>query len=219
MGKGNNAIPGEHFHKDWQRYARTWFNQPARKARRHLKRVKKAREIMPRPVGGALRPIVRCQTFKYNTRVRAGRGFTIDELKGAGLNKRVARTLGIAVDYRRRNKAVESLQLNVQRIKEYRAKLILFPKKLSKPKKGDSTEEELKLATQLKGKVLPIKVAVKREKARAITPEEKKYSAFIALRQARAHKRLAGARAKKAKEGGDEAAAPSKDKKEKEEDA
>jgi len=206
MGKGNNAIPGEHFHKDWQRYARTWFNQPARKARRHLKRVKKAREIMPRPVGGALRPIVRCPTFKYNTRVRAGRGFTIDELKVSGINKRVARTLGIAVDYRRRNKAVESLQLNVQRLKEYRAKLILFPKKLGKPKKGDSTEEELKVATQLKGRrVMPIVAVAKREKARPITAEEKKFSAFVALRQARANKRLAGARAKKAKEGGEDA--------------
>jgi large subunit ribosomal protein L13e len=155
-------------------------------------------------VGGALRPIVRCPTFKYNTRVRAGRGFTIEELKAAGINKRVARTLGIAVDYRRRNKTVGSLQLNVQRLKEYRAKLILFPKKLSKPKKGDSTEEQLKLATQLKGRtVLPIHVLPKREKARAITEAEKKYSAFNALRQARAHKRLAGSRAKKAKEGGD----------------
>ena len=204
MGKGNNAIPHNHFHKDWQRYVRTWFNQPARKARRHRTRVEKARAIMPRPVGGALRPIVRCPTFKYNTRVRAGRGFTIEELKAAGINKRVARTLGIAVDYRRRNKTINSLQLNVQRLKEYRAKLILFPKKLSKPKKGDSTEEELKLATQLKGHtVLPIHVLPKREKARAITEAEKKYSAFNALRQARAHKRLAGSRAKKAKEGGD----------------
>jgi len=207
MGKGNNAIPHAHFHKDWQRYVRTWFNQPARKAKRHQKRVEKARAIMPRPVGGSLRPIVRCQTFKYNTRVRAGRGFTIEELKAAGLNKRVARTLGIAVDFRRRNKAVESLQLNVQRLKEYRAKLILFPKKLNKPKKGDSTEEELKLATQLKSKiVMPIHVLPKREKARPITAEEKKFSAFNALRQARAHQRLAGQRAKKAKEGEDESA-------------
>jgi len=204
MGKGNNAIPGEHFHKDWQRYVRTWFNQPARKKRRHVKRIKKARAIMPRPVAGPLRPIVRCPTFKYNTKVRAGRGFTIEELKGAGLNKRVARTFGIAVDYRRRNRSVESLQLNVQRLKEYRAKLILFPKKQSKPKKGDATEEELKVATQLKGKVMPIHVMPKREKARAITEEERKYSAFVALRQARANVRLAGQRAKKAKEGKDE---------------
>jgi len=201
MGKGNNAVPGEHFHKDWQRYVHTWFNQPARKKRRHVNRIKKARAIMPRPVAGPLRPIVRCPTFKYNTRVRAGRGFTIEELKAAGLNKRVARTLGIAVDFRRRNRAVESLQLNVQRLKEYRAKLILFPKKLSKPKKGDSTEEELKVATQLKGTVMPIHIMPKKDKVRAITDEERKYSAFVALRQARAHVRLAGQRAKKAKEG------------------
>ena len=60
-------------------------------------------------------------------------------MQAAGLNKRVARTIGIAVDYRRRNKSVESLQQNVQRIKEYRAKMILFPRKLSAPKKGDAT--------------------------------------------------------------------------------
>ena len=51
----------------------------------------------------------------------------------------MARTIGIAVDYRRRNKSVESLQPNVQRLKEYRSKLIIFPKKQSKPRKGDAS--------------------------------------------------------------------------------
>jgi large subunit ribosomal protein L13e len=207
MGKGNNAIPNGHFHKDWQKNVRTWFNQPARKERRRQNRIKKAAAILPRPVAGAVRPIVRCPTFKYNTRVRVGRGFSLDELKAAGINKRVARTIGIAVDYRRRNKSMEGLQLNAQRLKEYRAKLIIFPKKQSKPRKGDATEEEQKVATQLTGKLMPIKVKaiVKTERARPITDAEKKYSAFVAIRQARAHKRLAGKRAKKAKEGGEEA--------------
>lgn len=49
-------------------------------------------------------------------------------LQAAGLNPAFARTIGIAVDPRRRNKSVESLQVNVQRLKEYRARLILFPK-------------------------------------------------------------------------------------------
>lgn len=79
--KRNNVIPNGHFHKDWQRYVRNWFNQPARKQRRHDNRVKKARRIAPRPVAGSLRPIVRCPTFKYNTKIRAGKGFTLDELK------------------------------------------------------------------------------------------------------------------------------------------
>ena len=47
-------------------------------------------------------------------------------------------TLGIAVDHRRRNRSSESLQANVQRLKEYTSKLIVFPKKANKPKKGDS---------------------------------------------------------------------------------
>ena len=81
MGKGNNMIPNGHFHKDWQRFVRCWFNQPARKQRRRDQRKKKAAAIMPRPVAGPLRPIVHCPTFKYHTRVRAGRGFSLEELK------------------------------------------------------------------------------------------------------------------------------------------
>ncbi|XP_013387067.1 60S ribosomal protein L13 [Lingula anatina] len=198
--KRNNMVPNGHFHKDWQTRVKTWFNQPARKKRRHDRRVKKARLIAPRPVAGPLRPVIRCPTFKYNTKVRLGRGFTLDELKAAGLNKKFARTIGISVDYRRRNKSVESLQQNVQRLKEYRSKLVLFPKKLSAPKKDDSGPEELKMATQLSGEVMPIIAVPKKEKARAISEEERKYSAYTALRQARANKRLFGIREKRAKE-------------------
>ena len=35
MVKHNNVIPNQHFKKKWQFYVRTWFNQPARKKRRH----------------------------------------------------------------------------------------------------------------------------------------------------------------------------------------
>ena len=38
-----------------------------------------------------------------------------------------AKTIGICVDHRRRNKSVESLQINAQRLKEYQSKLVLFP--------------------------------------------------------------------------------------------
>lgn len=60
-------------------------------------------------------------------------------LQAAGIHKKTARTIGISVDPRRRNRSTESLQANVQRLKEYRSKLILFPRKASAPKKGDST--------------------------------------------------------------------------------
>ncbi|XP_045192477.2 60S ribosomal protein L13-like [Mercenaria mercenaria] len=198
--KRNNVVPNGHFHKDWQNRVRTWFNQPMRKKRRRATRVKKARTIAPRPVAGPLRPVVRCQTVKYNTKVRAGRGFTLEELKAAGVYKRQALAIGIAVDYRRRNRSMESLQQNVQRLKEYKSKLILFPKKASKPAKGDATAEEIKMATQLPGTVMPIRQSIRREKARAITADEKRYNPYVALRTARANKRLQGYREKKAKE-------------------
>lgn len=79
--KHNNMIHNNHFHKQWQNYVRTWFDQPGRKKRKRVARIKRALQVAPRPVAGALRPIVRCPTFKYNTKIRAGRGFTLEELK------------------------------------------------------------------------------------------------------------------------------------------
>ncbi|WP_368733984.1 ribosomal protein L13e, partial [Acinetobacter pittii] len=95
--KGNNMIPNGHFHKDWQRFIKTWFNQPARKYRRRIKRVKKARALAPRPAA-PLRPAVRCPTVRYHTKLRAGRGFTLEEIKRVGLCPGFARSIGIAVD-------------------------------------------------------------------------------------------------------------------------
>lgn len=133
-----------------------------------------------------------------------GRGFSLEELKGAGLSADFARTIGISVDTRRTNKSVESLQRNVARLKNYRANLILFPKRAGKPVKGDSTEEELKLAQQLKGVVMPIKRSViSTEQPRVVTQEEKDFRAYNALRFARHQKRVAGPRAKKAKDEAD----------------
>ncbi|KAG8237477.1 hypothetical protein J437_LFUL015696 [Ladona fulva] len=198
--KRNNMIPNGHFHKDWQRYVKTWFNQPARKFRRRQNRIKKARAIAPRPACGLLRPIVRCPTARYHTKLRAGRGFTLDECRAAGISPAFAKTIGIAVDHRRRNKSIESLQMNVQRLKEYRSKLILFPLNPKKPRKDEAKEEERNLATQLKGPVMPIRQTTGKSRARAITEAEKKFSAFTALRQARADARLVGIRQKRAKE-------------------
>merc|ERR1719482_2526902 len=55
--KHNNVIANQHFRKDWQRYVRTWFNQPAKKLRRRALRAAKAKKMMPRPLR-RLRPIV-----------------------------------------------------------------------------------------------------------------------------------------------------------------
>jgi large subunit ribosomal protein L13e len=195
--KRNNIVPNGHFHKDWQRYVKTWFNQPARKIRRRQNRIAKAARVAPRPIG-KLRPVVSCPTFKYNLKQRAGRGFTLEELKAAGLSKKYAQTVGIAVDHRRRNKSVESLQLNAQRLKEYKSKLILFPLNAKKPRKGDATPEEISKAVQLAGGVMPVKPVVKRVRAMEITDDMKNFKAFQTIRQARAFKRLHGIRAKKA---------------------
>ena len=97
-----------------------------------------------------------------------------------------------------RNKSVESLQLNTQRLKEYKSKMILFPLNAKKPRKGDATAEELSKAVQLAGEIMPLKPVVKRARAMEVTDDLKNFKAFQTIRQARAFQRLHGIRAKKA---------------------
>ena len=137
-----------HLRKHWARFVKTWFNQPARKQRRHQARQAKAARLFPRPLE-KLRPIVHGCTRKYNAKLRYGRGFTLEELKAAKISPKFAQTVGICVDHRRHDVSEEGKQLNVQRLESYKSKLILFPRKAEKPKKGDiadSTADKLKSA-------------------------------------------------------------------------
>ncbi|KAJ0970078.1 hypothetical protein J5N97_022955 [Dioscorea zingiberensis] len=199
MVKHNNVVPNGHFKKHWQNFVKTWFNQPARKTRRRIARQKKAVKIFPRPTAGPLRPIVQCQTLKYNMKPRAGRGFTLEELKAAGIPKKLAPTIGIAVDHRRKNRSLEGLQANVQRLKTYKAKLVIFPR--SKIfKSGDSSPEELATATQVQGTYMPIVREQPSVELVKITDEMKSFSAYGKLRVEQMNKRQVGARLKKAAE-------------------
>jgi len=139
MVRHNQPIPNVHLRKDWQRHVKTHFDQPFKRKRRITLRRLKASTKAPRPLQ-KLRPIVTCPTQKYNMRVRAGRGFSLLEIKKAGLkNGHYARTLGIAVDPRRRNKSVEGMGRNVKRLKQYMERLVLFP---LNPKKKDLRNKE-----------------------------------------------------------------------------
>merc|ERR1711904_542680 len=85
-------------------------------------------------------------TRKYSNKAKIGRGFTLAELKQAGLSGAFAQTVGIAVDHRRHNKNAETMAMNVKRLTDYKTKLVLFPAKDGKFKKGmipDSTADKV----------------------------------------------------------------------------
>ena len=201
MVKHNQAVPNAHFHKDWKTRVKTWFNQPARKNRRLQKRKEKAASIFPRPLR-ALRPVVHKTTARYSGQPRVGRGFTLEEIKKAGLNAAFARTIGIAVDHRRTNKSVESVQRNVNRLKAFIEKLVLLPKTAGKPKKGrngvlsDSTEAP-QLVQNIDKAILGKPEIKLREKPIAITKELKEFRAYRQLRLERTNQKWAGKRALK----------------------
>jgi len=203
----NNVLHANHFRKDWQRRVRTWFDQPGRKLRRRTARKTKAATLGIRPLT-LLRPAVRAQTVRYNRKVREGRGFTLAELKEAGIGRKEARGVGIVVDHRRRNLSEEGKKLNVERLQAYKARLIVFPRKAGKPKKGDSSAQDLKAATTRAPIALP--VAQPAEAPRKITTAEKDFKAFRTLRIARANQRHEGARKARAAKKEEEEAAKKK---------
>jgi len=187
----NNVLPANHFRKDWQRRVKTWFNQPGRKLRRRNARKAKAAALGVRPLS-LLRPAVRAPTVRYNIKLREGRGFTLAELKEAGIGRKAARGVGIVVDHRRRNLSEEGKALNVARLKEYKTRLVVFPRVTKKPKTGDCTGADLEAPTTRAA--LPLPPSHVHEAPRKITAEEREFKAYRALREGRSTARYEGIR-------------------------
>ncbi len=131
---------------------------------------------------------------------RQGRGFTLDELKAAGINRREARGVGISVDHRRKNRSEEGFKLNVARLTQYKSKLIIFPRNPTskRVKKGDSTREECKNVKQVNTPhAIPMPKVVRAEKARLITDAEREAVVRDVLRKAHTDAKLIGKRARR----------------------
>ena len=203
MVRHNNVVPNQHFHKKWTRRVKTWFQQPIQKKIRRDKRKSKALESSPRPAQGVLRPLVQCPTQKYNSKQRQGRGFTLDELKEAKLSPKFALTIGIAIDHRRTNKCLESLNLNVRRLKEYASRLVLFPRKSKKIAKGEASKDLTSKATQLKGKIIVDGNSQNPISFVNLSDELTKFGAHSTLRNLMNSAKLVGIRSKKSKESKD----------------
>jgi len=174
--------------------------------RRRKARAEKAARLFPRPAAGPLRPAVLCPTVKYNMKLRAGRGFTFDELKEAKINRHQAASIGIAVDYRRRNRSEKALKTNVNRLKQYKNKLVLFPLNEKKPKQGEATKEEQGKVVQHKGSLLPVRQPTPKLETIALKDLDTKTSATTTLKVARSDAKLIGVREKRAKKKAEDAA-------------
>lgn len=115
--------------------------------------------------------------------------------------------MGIVVDHRRRSKSEEGQKLNVERLKEYRSRLVVFPRKAGKPKSGDAqvssnillqlTKQGEDLTAHITRTLPGLPSVYESEAPRAIESEEKEASAFRSLREARAGQRSEGARQKR----------------------
>lgn len=128
----------------------------------------------------------------------------------AGIPRKLAPTIGISVDPRRTNHSQESLTANVDRLKAYKARLILFPRKSGQHKKLDSSESDVKGVSDGSAKTVSkigaafavnsgvgLKHGLTEKKASDIGKGEE--AAYRKLRDLRSEARYAGAREKRAK--------------------
>jgi large subunit ribosomal protein L13e len=157
-----------------------------------------------------LRPAVRGQTNKYNRKIRLGRGFTLKELRTAGITSQLyARSIGIAIDTRRKDTCNETLNTNVNRLKDYLNRIILYPRKGHYDKKPiikEATKERLsgpdaKFQNTTKT-VLPLPQPESAVSLVSITKEMTSLEAYKTLRkewkqQKGVYKRLEAAKKKK----------------------
>jgi large subunit ribosomal protein L13e len=165
----SSMLPNVHLNKDWQEKVKTFFNQPGKKLRRRKIRAAKAKLSGPNPTH-LLRPVVRGQTRRYNNKSKLGRGFTLAELKAAGVRGiNYARSIGIAIDVRRKDTCAETQKANVERIKQYTAKMILYPRRKAdkKPQVLEATPDQLKASE-----------AVQQNTSKFVVPLAKPESAF-----------------------------------------
>eukprot|EP01080_Neovahlkampfia_damariscottae_P000307 gene307-6721_t len=191
--------------------------------KRKEKRLKKASQVFPRPLQN-LKPLIRLSNLKSNNRTRLGKGFTPAELKAAKLGVQFARSIGISVDERRRNVSEEGLQVNVQRLEEYKSKLILYPRRSVSDKKlkkyteqgglNDTPKDQRQNVTQQTGVLLPTTKAQPALELREITEQDKKAKdAWYQVRSARKDARAVSYQFKKKRAAKE--AAPLKEKKQK----
>jgi large subunit ribosomal protein L13e len=184
MVKHNNQIPNIHCKKKYCESSRgplkvkLALNQATRKKSRRIQRAARAALKAPAPLE-KLRPIVHCPTQKYSAKVRLGRGFTMEELKAAKLHPSYAQRIGIAIDWRRKNKSEETMATNIQRLEEYKERVIIL-------KKGDTAP------AQFKGTIQPIPKPSGEIVMESIPQLE--VSAYTTMRKARQETRIEGQR-------------------------
>ena len=133
-------------------------------------------------------------------------GFTLAEIKAAGLGQQFARSIGIAVDHRRKNKSQESLELNKNRLQNYLNKLVLFPRNEKKPvtkaKHGGLNDSAKNQEVGEGRNVNTLPPLIKRVRSVSSTDLDRlrKGNAFRTYRQEWCNQRNEGKRARKARE-------------------
>lgn len=190
MVKHNNIIPNIHCKKKYCQSSRgplkvkLALNQATRKKARRLRRAAKAATTT---VMQKLRPVVHCPTQKYSAKTRLGKGFTLEELRLAKLNPSYAMTVGIAIDWRRRNHCEESLQANVARLQAYQEKLVVFKK--------TKADDKADVPPPFAGTIQPLaSTAPSSVELQTVTSELQNFAAYTTMRVARQETKVAGQR-------------------------
>ena len=140
MVKHKNSIPKVHCRKHWQKYVKTDFDKSSKKKKRRTKRFSKLSDVKMYNFSpkNFLKPIVHNPTKMYNLKTRLGRGFSWEEINEIKISKKVALSVGISFDKRRRGNNLKK-NSNVKRLNEFFEKIGLVS--LKKTNENPKTEK------------------------------------------------------------------------------
>eukprot|EP01070_Trichotokara_eunicae_P003755 Trichotokara_eunicae@DN3560_c0_g1_i1.p1 len=98
-----------------------------------------------------LKPLVRCCGARHNSRMRKGAGFSVGELKKARLAPRLAMSIGVMVDRKRRDRNQATQDINVERLQTYLKHLVLYKSGKSAKKNVSPLPDQISNLDVLKG--------------------------------------------------------------------
>jgi large subunit ribosomal protein L13e len=140
MVKHKNSIPKVHCRKHWQKYVKTDFDKSSKKKKRRTKRFSKLSDVKRYNFSpkNFLKPVVHNPTKMYNLKTRLGRGFSWEEINEIKISKKLALSVGISFDKRRRSNNIKK-NSNVKRLNDFFEKIGLVS--LKKTNENSKTEK------------------------------------------------------------------------------
>ena len=105
-------------------------------------------------------------------KLKKGKGFSFAELKAVNVKPSYAKTVGISVDPRRKNRTEEEFQRNVEILKDYMKNLVILPRDPKKQINGMTLKQLIEKVPQTSQKSKAVQEITDKVEFREVTEKD-----------------------------------------------